>query len=114
MLSLITTDLSPWPCICSKILEHIVYSHVIAHLSHHNILYDQQHGFCRLRSCESQLVLTINEFAEILNNAWKQSDVIILDISIAFDKVSHYHLFQKLKLPSKIVLVFHQVQQLCE
>ena len=40
-------------CICSKILEHIVYSHVFAHLSHHNILCDQQHGFRRLRSCES-------------------------------------------------------------
>ena len=27
-------------CICSKILEHIVYSHLFTHLSHHNILCD--------------------------------------------------------------------------
>ena len=82
-------------CICSKILEHIVYSHVFAHLSHHNILCDQQHGFRCLRSCESQLILTVNDFAETLNNG-EQSDVIFLDFSKAFDKVSHYHLFHKL------------------
>ena len=81
-------------CICSKILERIVYSHVVAHLSHHNILCDQQYGFHRLRSCESQLILTVNDFAETLNNG-EQSDVIFLDFSKAFDKVSHYHLFHQ-------------------
>ena len=46
-------------CICSKILEHIVYLHVFAHLSKHNILCDQQHGFWQSRSCETQLIITI-------------------------------------------------------
>ena len=32
-------------CICSKLLEHIVYSHIYTHLSKYNILCDQQHGF---------------------------------------------------------------------
>ena len=61
--------------ICSKILEHIVYSHVFAHLSKHNILCDQQHGFQQSRSCETQLILTINDFAESLNRN-EQTDVI--------------------------------------
>ena len=82
-------------CICSKILEHIVYSHVFAHLSRHNILCDQQHGFRRLRPCKSELILTVNDFAETLNNG-EQSDIIFLDFSKVFDKVSHYHLFHKL------------------
>ena len=82
-------------CICSKILENIVYSHVFAHLSKHNILCDQQHGFWQSRSCETQLILTINDFAESLNRN-EQTDVIFLDFSKAFDKVSHQHLFHKL------------------
>ena len=57
-----------------------MYSHVFAHLSKHNILCDLQHGFQQSRSCETQLIITIN-------------DVIFLDFSKAFDKVSHQHLF---------------------
>ena len=82
-------------CICSKILEHIIYSHIFFHLSQHNILCDEQHGFRHGRSCETQLLLTINDFAESLNNN-KQTDAILLDFSKAFDKVSHQHLYHKL------------------
>ena len=32
-------------CIASKILEHIVYSHVMKHFEHYNILTDCQHSF---------------------------------------------------------------------
>ena len=74
---------------------HIVYLHVFAHLSKHNILCDQQHGFRQSRSCETQLVITINDFAESLNRN-EQTDVIFLDFSKAFDKVSRQHLFHKL------------------
>ena len=82
-------------CICSKILEHIVYLHIFAHLSKHNILCDQQHGFRQSRSCETQLIITINDFAESLNRD-EQTDVIFLDFSKAFNKVSNQHLFHKL------------------
>ena len=43
----------------------------------------------------NQLIITVNDFAETLNNG-EQSDVIFLDFSKAFDKVSHHHLFHKL------------------
>ena len=54
-------------CICSKILEYIVYLHAFAHLSKHNILCDQQHGLWQSRSCKTQLIITINDSAESLN-----------------------------------------------
>jgi len=82
-------------CICSKILEHIIYTHIFSHLSQHNILCDEQHGFRHGRSCETQLILAINDFAETLNNKG-QTDLILLDFSKAFDKVSHEHLYHKL------------------
>ena len=65
-------------CICSKLLEHIVYSHIYAHLNKYNILCDQQHGFHQGRSCETQLLLTVNDFAKNLNRN-EQTDVIFLD-----------------------------------
>ena len=39
--------------ICSKLLEHIVHSHIHTHLTKCNVLCDQQHGFCQRRSCET-------------------------------------------------------------
>ena len=38
-------------CICCKIMEHIVLSHMAKHLSVNNILIDEQHGFRKRLSC---------------------------------------------------------------
>ena len=53
--------------ICCKILEHIVYSSVSNHLTSFNILCDEQHGFRHKRSCETQLISTVKDFAKCLN-----------------------------------------------
>ena len=82
-------------CICCKIMEHIVLSHVHKHLSTNNILCKHQHGFRSRLSCETQLVSAIHEWASILNIKG-QADVIQLDFSKAFDKVSHSKLLHKL------------------
>ena len=42
-------------CIASKILEHIIHSHVMKLLQLNNILTDCKHGFRAKRSTESQL-----------------------------------------------------------
>ena len=42
----------------SKMLEHIVVSNIMRHLDSNNILNDNQNGFRRKRSCETQLLLT--------------------------------------------------------
>jgi len=49
--------------ICSKILEHIVYSCIFSHLNELNILREEQHGFQTAKSCETQLIVTIDDFA---------------------------------------------------
>ena len=82
-------------CVCCKILEHIIYSEIMKHLNSHKILSDAQHGFRQNHSCESQLLLTVNDFAKGLDDG-KQTDAVSLDFSKAFNKVSHKYLFIKL------------------
>ena len=49
-------------CIPCKIFEHVIYSHIFKHLSTHNILCSDQHGF-RKHHYVSQLLTTIEEFS---------------------------------------------------
>jgi hypothetical protein len=81
--------------ICSKVLEHIIHSSIMDHFDDNNILTDYQHGFRKRRSCETQLLITIQDIALSLNNS-QQVDVILLDFSKAFDKVAHERLLHKL------------------
>ena len=73
----------------------VVTSNVVRHLDQHNILYDLQHGFRAKRSFETQLTMLIEEIQQNLSEG-KQTDVILLDFSKAFDKVSHEKLIHKL------------------
>ena len=82
--------------ITCKLLEHVIHSHVINHLEEQQILTDSQHGFRKKRSCETQLLITVNQFAKSLNNS-EQVDAILLDFSKAFDKVCHRKLLMKLE-----------------
>jgi hypothetical protein len=82
--------------ICSKVLEHIIHSHIMKHLDKHQILTDYQNGIRASRSCESQLLITINDIAKSMN-AGEQMDAILLDFSKAFDKVPHQRLLLKLR-----------------
>ena len=80
--------------VCSKILEHIIHVHsqIMKHMDAHQILTDQQHGFRKKRSCESQLILTLQDLASAMEEN-ELSDAILLDFS---DKVSHQRLAIKL------------------
>ena len=73
--------------ICNKILEHIIYSNIMNHLSQNNILSDNQDGFRARRSCETQLITTVQELAKNMSSG-KQIDAILLDFSKAFDQGS--------------------------
>ena len=79
-----------------KILEHIVHSNIMGHFETNRILCDNQHGFRKRRSCETQLITTIHGIASKLRNGKIQVDVILLDFSKAFDKVPHLRLLHKL------------------
>ena len=82
-------------CLCCKTMEHIVLSQLNDHLSRNNILSSLQHGFQARLSCETQLVLTFHDWANILNQRG-QVDALFLDFSKAFDKVSHEKLLHKI------------------
>ena len=83
-------------CLCCKIMERIILSHTNAHLARNNILSTHQHGFRKKLSCTTQLISSIHNWATSLNNR-SQTDVLFLDFSNAFDKVSHRKLIIKLK-----------------
>ena len=76
-------------CILCKVIEHILASNITKHLGEQDLMYDLQHGFREKRSCETQLVMLIEDLAR---NASKQTDLILLDFSKAFDKVNHANL----------------------
>ena len=51
-------------CVLCKVLEHIVASNISKHFTDQNILYDLQHGFRERRSCETQLIMLIDELSK--------------------------------------------------
>ena len=81
--------------ICCKVMEHVIYSHVINHLDRHHALHNTQHGFRARRSCETQLLTTVHKIWES-NEYTKQVDAVVLDFAKAFDTVPHERLLHKL------------------
>ena len=81
--------------ICCKLLEHIVSKALLSLLEANEILIDSQRGFRRSRSCETQLVLFVDELVRSLH-AGKQIDAVVMDFSKAFDVVPHNSLLVKL------------------
>jgi hypothetical protein len=61
-----------------------------------NILYDLQHGFQSKTSCETQLISFIQDLTKDNTNNI-QTDVIVMDVHKAFNKVLHKQLLYKLK-----------------
>ena len=73
--------------------EHIVASNISKHFANLNIFYDLQHGFPEKWSCETQLIMLIDELFKYLHSR-KQTDLILLDLSKIFFKVAHEKLLQ--------------------
>ena len=82
-------------CILFKVLKHILASNIVKHLDGQSILYDLQHGFREKRSCETQLIMLIEDLARSAS-VGKQTDIILFNFSKAFDKVNHGKLLWKL------------------
>ena len=82
-------------CVCCKLLEHIICTHIRQHLDKNNILSKFQHGFISSHSCVSQLILTMHALFTYRDKRI-QIDMAILDFSKAFDTVPHEHMLGKL------------------
>ena len=78
-------------------MEYIVASNMTKHFNQNYILYDLQHGFHEKRSCETQLIQKVEDLARNMTSG-KQTDLILLDYSKAFDKVIHLKLLYKLQV----------------
>ena len=75
-------------CILLKIMEHIIASNISKHLNKHNALYELQQVFREKRSCETQLIQLADDFGRQLTLE-KQTDLVLLDFTKAFDKIYH-------------------------
>jgi len=81
--------------LCYNVLEHIISTSIYSHTFQANVLCDAQHGIRERRSCESKLVITINDFMTCLSNKGL-IHAIFLDFKKAFVKVPHKKLCDKL------------------
>jgi hypothetical protein len=82
--------------IACKLSEHIVHSSIMDHFDRHQVLCDEQHGFRVKRSCESQLLITIDDITRNMEEG-DQTDIILLDFAKAFDKVPHDRLLHQME-----------------
>ena len=82
--------------ICCKLMEHVLYSSIMSHLTQHQILCEQQYGFRQGRSCETQLINVVKDVQRALDQQ-KKVDLIMLDFKV-IDTVPHQRLLCKLVL----------------
>lgn len=82
--------------IACKILEHVLFSSVMAHITNQNLLNPRQHGFRRGLSCITQLTEFVHEVCSALDEC-SCVDSIFVDFRKAFDLVDHGLLVCKLR-----------------
>ena len=79
-----------------KVMEHIIFHHIMSYFTSLNILNPLQHGFRPNHSCQTQLVDFIDEIQRSMNTR-QQTDLLFIYFSKAFDTVPHGRLLNKLK-----------------
>ena len=79
-----------------KLLEHIICKHMFNPLEKDKILTNLNHGFRSGYSCETQLLVTLDELLHF-NDKVLQTDIAILDFSKALDTLPHEELLCKLE-----------------
>ncbi len=79
-----------------KLLEKLIRSAIVKHMSLNHLFSDYQHGFLEGRSCLSNLLTTLEEWTRILEDKGS-IDCIYMDFMKAFDSVPHRKLLHKLK-----------------
>ena len=88
-----------------RLQEKIIHGKISSHLSYNHILNEAQHGFIAKRSTLSQQIEMLDKLTENYDKR-TQIDMIYLDFSKAFDRVSHAKLLYVLysfKINTKII-----------
>ena len=83
--------------ITSKILEQIVKRSLCKHLENKAVITRSQHGFVKNKSCQTNLISFFDEVNSLIDR-WNAVNIVYLDFSKAFDKVSHDILISKLTM----------------
>ena len=78
-----------------KTMERILKQNIDNHFRYAGLWNDAKHGFTKGRSCTTNLLLTKEMWAEILDTGGRL-DVAFVDFSKAFDRVPHQRLLAKL------------------
>ena len=79
-----------------KLMESIMRDSIMAHLRRHKVMRESQHGFWQGRSCLTNQLTFLEDITKYADEG-HPIDVIYLDFSKAFDRVSHNRLSAKLR-----------------
>lgn len=85
-------SLTAIPC---KVMESIIRDELLGHLTLHNLLSPEQHGFRPKRSCDSQMLEMLDDWSRAME-ANHAIDAVYMDFRKAFDSVPHARLLHKL------------------
>jgi hypothetical protein len=80
----------------SKIMEKIVLARLLQHLSRHQLLTDEQHGFTASKSTNTAIISIVENIIKSIEEG-DTTTAVFLDYSKAFDCISHELLLKKLK-----------------
>ena len=83
-------------CTVVRLLERLLYDHVVQFLTYGSKLSPFQHGFLEGHSYQTQLLESVHEWARRLDKA-SSTHVIYTDFSKGFDSVPHQGLLLKLE-----------------
>ena len=89
----------------SKVFEKIVREHILEFCQTHNLLSENQFGFLPNKSVETQLLKCCNDWTKSYERRIR-TDVVYLDLTKAFDMVSHSLLLaklQKMRFPAHLL-----------
>jgi hypothetical protein len=76
-------------------MEHVIAGYIRQVWGDRDWLYEGQHGFRPVYSCESQLITVCQDLSDSLDEAVRL-DAIIIDFSKTFDLVPHDRLLKKI------------------
>ena len=84
--------------ICSKVLEYCIHSQLMKNLETHKLLSQDQFGFCSKQNIEGAAIMFVDTIRKNMDLG-KLTGAIFIDLSKAFDTLSHNQIINNLSNP---------------